>query len=656
MAQTIPEWTERSPADIGVTVVELLAFAADQLSYYQDSVANETYLGTARRRPSLRRHARLLDYTPREGANARTFVRIEVAPASSADGAQLPIHTPLLSKTDGLTTTTVGAAAIDVALQAGSQVFETMESITLHGSHDEISIYTWGDEDCCLPKGAVRATLLNQDLIVDPLDSGAIKVGALLAFVEVNSPNEGAPPDPQHRHVVRLTRVRTTTDPLEGKQLVEIEWAPDDALPFPLCVRDLSSGVPVSVVQGNIVLADHGHSVTQDLPPPSAVRGNQRFLPHLLEGPITFQAQVLDAGQNPILFDPTAPATAALRGDPRLARPAVLLFPTRSKGPDNDPKCDRDLSADTDHWTPVRDLLESGPFSQSFVVEMENDGTAQLRFGDDILGQTPTETLFACYRVGNGAAGNIGSGGLSHIVVDLPGIVSVSNVVAATGGEDPEPLQEIQLNAPQAFRVQERAVTPADYTDVAKRHPGVQRAVATLRFTGSWYTMFVAVDRLGGAPVDDAFKVDFANFLERFRLAGYDLEIQGAIPVPLDVKLTACVLPGFLRSNVKKALLDALSNRDLPDGRRGFFHPDNFTFGQPVFLSQLVAVALAVPGVGAIDTGGDNLVFKRLRRLPDAASGQGVLKMQRLEIAQLDNDPSQPEHGKLALVMQGGGA
>src|SRR6185295_17797488 len=65
MAQTIPEWKERNAADVGVAVVELLAFAADQLSYFQDAVANEAYLGTARQRPSLRRHARLLDYTPR---------------------------------------------------------------------------------------------------------------------------------------------------------------------------------------------------------------------------------------------------------------------------------------------------------------------------------------------------------------------------------------------------------------------------------------------------------------------------------------------------------------------------------------------------------------------------------------------------------------
>src|SRR6185503_2610476 len=111
-----------------------------------------------------------------------------------------------------------------------------------------------------------------------------------------------------------------------------------------------------------------------------------------------------------------------------------------------------------------------------------------------------------------------------------------------------------------------------------------------------------------------------------------------SIAVPLEIKLTVCVLPGFQRFDVKKALLDALGSRDLPGGGRGFFHPDNFSFGQTVFLSRILAAALAVPGVGAIDTGADNLVFKRLREAAHDESAKGFLRMDRLEIAQLDND------------------
>ena len=59
----------------GVALVELLAYVADELSYRQDAVATEAYLATARRRISLRRHARLVDYLMHEGCNARAWVQ-----------------------------------------------------------------------------------------------------------------------------------------------------------------------------------------------------------------------------------------------------------------------------------------------------------------------------------------------------------------------------------------------------------------------------------------------------------------------------------------------------------------------------------------------------------------------------------------------------
>ena len=71
-----PGWTERSAADAGVALVELLAYAADNLSYRQDVIANEAYLNTARQRISVRRHARLVDYLLARGlqrAGVRTL-------------------------------------------------------------------------------------------------------------------------------------------------------------------------------------------------------------------------------------------------------------------------------------------------------------------------------------------------------------------------------------------------------------------------------------------------------------------------------------------------------------------------------------------------------------------------------------------------------
>jgi len=641
LALTMPDWTERHEADVGVMVVEILAYAADQLSYFQDAVSNETYLGTARRRASMRRHARLLDYFPREGSNARTFVHLDLDGASRV----LPAHTRLCTRRPDVTTAAVNDETFQRALSAGALAFETMTDVHLVAAHNTINFHTWGDQDCCLPKGATRATL------ADPDEDLELQPGDLLAFVEIRGADDGSTPedaDPQHRHVVRLTRADQAFDPLfDGPsgspplRVLRIEWAQEDALPFSLCLRGAPDN-PVSVARGNIVLADAGVSFDEALPTPP---DTGLFRPRLSRAPVTFQGQVTTASGQTLPFDPAASAASALVWDARGVRPEIILFPEAEAGPT---ACDPG-TAHSEVWEPRRDLLESGAFSTDFVVETDNDGTAELRFGDDTFGRRPDVALHACYRVGNGIQGNIGADALAHVLTDLP-ITSVSNPLPGTGGAEPESLDEVRISAPQAFRVQERAVTEADYAEVALRHPEIQRAIANRRFTGSWYTMFVTVDRLGGLPVDDAFKTEFAAFLDRFRLAGYDLEIEGAIFVPLDIELQVCVDKDFFRENVKRAVLDALSARDLPNGQRGFFHPDNFTFGDPVFLSRLVAAVLAVPGV----TGVHPTRFKRLDEQIGTELEDGVLPMKRLEIAQLDNDPSQPEHGQLQLVMQGG--
>jgi predicted phage baseplate assembly protein len=220
----------------------------------------------------------------------------------------------------------------------------------------------------------------------------------------------------------------------------------------------------------------------------------------------------------------------------------------------------------------------------------------------------------------------------------------------AWGGIEPESIEEVRQNAPSAFRVQERAVTPEDYAEVAQRHPQVQRVAATIRWTGSWYTVFMTIDRLGGLPVDDDFERELLAHLEGYRLAGHDLEVDGPRYASLEVELFACALPGYFRSDVKAALLAALGNRNLPDGRRGFFHPDNFTFGQPVYLGRLYEAAQGVEGVDRVEV----RAFRRQGALDRGGLDGGELLMQRLEVARLDNDPNFPENGVLTLVVEGG--
>jgi hypothetical protein len=659
----VPGWQERSAADLGVTLVELLAFAADTLSYRQDVVANEAYLNTARQRISVRRHARLVDYYLHEGCNARAFVHFKVL--QNASPQFLPRHSRLLtSAPDVPAVIEPGSLDERKARASGALVYETAHDATLHDSLNELDFYTWGDEACCLPRGATRATLAKK------LET--LKAGDFLVFKEVQSPTSTNDADRTHRHVVRLTRVEFGEDPsgrlfedppVDGPlPITHIEWDASDALPFTLCIS-APQKPRVSIALGNIVLADHGETIREEdlglvpkppapfarrdhvvgecCDPPPPVPRPPRYRPLLTEVPLTHGFDFASLLVPPVDAPQDFWSAAALRAlDARDAVPQ--LEPVTGE-----------LDDESDEWFVQRDLLASDEQAPDFAIEVRDDGRAQLRFGDGTHGRIPAEhTHFtATYRKGNGAVGNVGAEAITHAALaPALAIEAITNPLPAFGGVDAEDIEVARRDAPQAFRTQQRAVTPADYAAVSERRGDVQRAAATFRWTGSWHTVFVTADRVGGAAVDSGFENRLRAHLERFRMAGYDLEVDAPRFVPLDIELHVCLKPGNFRSAVLAAVRDVLSSAQLPDGRLGAFHPDNFTFGQPVYASRLVAAVQALEGV-------DSVRLDRFERLADpdpATLEQGVIPMGRLEIAQLANDPNFRDRGRLRLSVGGG--
>jgi len=86
----LPNWTDRSEADFGVALIELYAYVADILSYYQDRVANEAYLATATQRRSVQELLRLIDYQIDPGLAATAVLHFDVSADVAVSGASLP--------------------------------------------------------------------------------------------------------------------------------------------------------------------------------------------------------------------------------------------------------------------------------------------------------------------------------------------------------------------------------------------------------------------------------------------------------------------------------------------------------------------------------------------------------------------------------------
>jgi uncharacterized phage protein gp47/JayE len=660
LAVTTPTWTETHAADLGITLVEALAYAADHLSYQQDAVSTEAYLDTARSRISLRRHARLVDYFIGEGCNARTVVVITTgADLTLPAGTQFYVRVPGLPPAATTGDPVAQQLAQSVVSQAPAPVFTSLRAAALHVDLNTVNFYAWGDTTCCLPVGATEATLTGTLTDLQP--------GGLLVFEEVAGPLTGAAQDanPAHRCAVLLSTVttkdyknRTLKDPLTGTPITRITWAAGDALTFPLCVNSITDAehgsvlIPaVSVARGNTVLADHGLKVSDEplapvpplprAPDPSASCSCgtdaqtgaapvlPRYFPNLSQSPLTFS----------VPFDGISSAAAFLAPDSSTAVPDITV------------------SDGTATWHPERDLLTSSAEDDVFVPEIEQDGTTFLRFGDDQHGAAAeTGMVFtATYRVGNGSAGNVAAEALAHAVLPttflppLSDIQQVRNPLAATGGIDPETMQHIRQFAPFAYQTQERCVTEADYGQMASQFPGVSEARGTLRWTGSWYTAFVTLEP-SAATLTSQVISSATTQLNMLRMMGTDIAVEAAVLVGLVIELDICVDPAHFQRDVYQALMQIFITGDQCDGAPGLLNPDRFTFGETVYASPLIAAAQAVDGVVSATLN----TFSRMDQPWVDGVALGYLTMGRLEIPRCDNDPDHLDHGTFTLILDGG--
>jgi hypothetical protein len=669
LALLVPSWRERHVPDLGITLVELLAYVGDHLSYYQDAVGTEAYLGTARQRISVRRHARLVDYRLHEGCAARAWVQVGVdvdTPPLAYE--QLAFATPWR---DDLADVPRLLKPEQLAHAAPSSyewfepcVADAAQTVVFRAAHTRISFYSWGRRSCCLNIGATSATL-RDDWLSDGGRALHLGVGDVLVFSEVIGARTGlrADADPTRRWPVRLTEVTPDEDPLypvpfgDGEiqqtrptPVLRIAWGRHDALPFTMCLSTIGAAPncayfeDVTVALGNIVLVDHGRRLApQALGPvlgdtgaaccdcegePSEMTTHARpFRPRLAGAPLA-HAEAAPS--------PTRSAASSLTQDPRAASPRLWLAEDGSEA----------------IWSARPDLLGSGPDDRHVVAEIDNDGVAHLRFGDGELGRQPRagQVLQAHYRVGGGGKGNVGAGSISFIVIHgltLDGVTFTPwNPLAAQGGADPEPIEQAREFAPLAFRkTLRRAITADDYAAIAALNPNLQSAQAALVWTGSWYEANVALDPWQRNTTDPALFATVEAALYRVRRMGHDLRVQRAVHVPITLAMHVCALPGHERGHLKAALLKRLVGRP-----GGLFDQDQLSFGQSIYLSRIVAAVMAVPGVMCVEV----QTFQRHGRAANHEIESGVLPLAPHEIAELANDPNHPERGVIAISVEGG--
>ncbi|MDF1524590.1 MAG: hypothetical protein P1P87_17445, partial [Trueperaceae bacterium] len=142
-----------------------------------------------------------------------------------------------------------------------------------------------------------------------------------------------------------------------------------------------------------------------------------------------------------------------------------------------------EVSTPTGAYTEVDSFLDSGPNDRHFLVRVDQNDRASVRFGDGRNGLPPTGTVTVRYKTGGGTGGNVDAGRLVVIegafmdVHGRPVQVSVTNPLPATGGTDRQSVASARLLAPESLRAMTRSVAREDFEINARRLPGVARAL-----------------------------------------------------------------------------------------------------------------------------------------------------------------------------------
>lgn len=648
MRARVPQWEPTSEADLDMVILDLIAADTDELCDFQDRVMQEAYLGLARKRVSLARHARLMDYHIHQGNQSSTWLVAQV-------GANLTIPAG------------TGAWTAEEWDDPGAVIFMTEADRDCLVDLNRLDLYDWGGVATALDAGATEAELA-LPASLNPLlqgDADTLRDHFRRADVTHLLIEEALNPETGRLNGRDTTKRQLLTlldgdaaadidfDPVAGNFFVRVRWREADRLARRYCFITRCSGQPptagVSLFYGNLLTATQGRPHRVVARPPGTDLGPsdaKSFIRHdEVHWEATFWGTLVALAQAPLAYRDTLPG-----GETAPVSSAAVS-----------------VSGFSGTWTERIDLIESEDDDRHYQVETDELGNSRLRFGNGVNGMLlDNDATVTCdYQVGGGAAGNVGSDTITGFdTPGLPALQSLRNPFDVVNGRDPELRDVIIRRVPEAYRARQlRAITLADYVARAEELPGVAHAYARYAWTGSWRTVQVSIDPAGTTVLDEPARREIAAHLDAVRLIGEDLEVRPARFVALDIVMKLCADPSYWPEDLDIELQRAFSDGYTADGEPAFFNPDVWTFGQPLYASQLIGRALDVTGV-------ERVLSVTMRRW-NAGTGPSTtvitidpddlpeespefIAVQPFEIIQVANDPDHLERGRIIFDIRGG--
>ncbi|MBP0003244.1 MAG: putative baseplate assembly protein [Cyanobacteria bacterium SBC] len=254
-------------------------------------------------------------------------------------------------------------------------------------------------------------------------------------------------------------------------------------------------------------------------------------------------------------------------------------------------------------WHQVPDFYGSSPRDRHYVLDYL---TGIVRFGDGLSGAIPPQrrnNVRLSYRTGGGEIGNRPAETIVQLKSAIPYIDSAIDYEPSGGGADRETLDRVRERGPKFLRHRDRAVTGADFEDLAREaSPDVARSkaiTATDKDTAGRIGLILVPRSNDPQPIPTLDLIDrVEEYLNRRRTPGIDLWIAG--PDWVKVTVTADIVPVSLEASISLDVKVTESIEHFLHPLTGGFDGRGWQFGRKPHKSDLYRAIESIEGVDRV--------------------------------------------------------
>jgi predicted phage baseplate assembly protein len=162
------------------------------------------------------------------------------------------------------------------------------------------------------------------------------------------------------------------------------------------------------------------------------------------------------------------------------------------------------IQVDQARWHEVSTIQELNTTRRSYLLRRDSQANTIIYFGTGAQRvdlPAGTQQITATYRIGLGEAGNVDANSLTLLRTRPSGIQRVTNPIPASGGADPDSIEQMRTLAPLQIRTMQRIISLNDYENFTCMFAGVGKVQAKALQDGRKQLVHITVAGVDGTSI-----------------------------------------------------------------------------------------------------------------------------------------------------------